>query len=191
MLLTAQTNAWLNDYYSNDYSDDYHLNSEYNVDHRRRHQYYSQRESDAIPYISSRALGPSLYPHDSNAQQTNHQMLEGLLRIPSVSVRMPANADCHKSCNYLKQVQSAKDALSQYMYLMVCSEGCKKNIECINDNYCLPVMPENPDYCNYENDYYFTIIYLFIVNPVITCINKCELFKIAPKVFKSGRCGLK
>ena len=131
------------------------------------------------------------FPHDLDQHMTNNEMIDTI--IPQVSARMP-EANCMRSCNYLKNVQAAKDPLSQYMYLMVCAEGCRKSIKCLNENYCLPVMKENPGFfvqCVSKCEFLFNK--LSILGSRHKLIQDSfeisgELFKIAPKVFKSGKC---
>ncbi|XP_054166607.1 uncharacterized protein LOC128964073 [Oppia nitens] len=108
------------------------------------------------------------YPHDLNESLTNQEMLDSVLPINS----RISHEGCMRSCNYIKFAkgfQGSKDSLSQYMYLMVCAEGCKQTIPCLNQNFCVPVMRENPEF-------------------FVQCANTCELFKIAPKIFKSAKC---
>ncbi|XP_054158311.1 uncharacterized protein LOC128956618 [Oppia nitens] len=74
---------------------------------------------------------------------------------------------CLDSCRYLKESRLSQNLLIQYMYLRICSIGCKSDLKCISDNYCLPIMKENPDY-------------------FIHCLGKsCNPFQIVPKVFRT------
>ncbi|XP_054166608.1 uncharacterized protein LOC128964074 [Oppia nitens] len=108
--------------------------------------------------------------------KSDDQLMDDVLKVKTDPlVRNPfssSTSTCDKSClscldtcNYIKGAKLAKDVpLIQYMYLVVCAKGCKRLLNCINDNYCLPVMQENPDY--------------FII-----CVNNCPLFPVIPKVF--------
>ncbi|CAG2113992.1 unnamed protein product [Medioppia subpectinata] len=139
--------------------------------HLTRLQYYLRQrvtggdhnedsESDSAATNYAGLSTKRVYPHDTGKKMTNDEMMAGLL--PQVAARSK-DFSCMKSCNYLKNAKQSKDSLSQYMYLMICAEGCKKTIPCLEDSYCMPVMKENPDY-------------------FVQCVNGCELFKIAPKL---------
>lgn len=134
------------------------------------------------------------YPHKRN-HMSNKQILSDLmnpeLSVDQVSARLPkhvrmhtrdANStlspgicqddncrSCLDSCGYLKQSEVAKDDITQYTYLRMCSEGCKQSLNCLFENSCLPVMQENPDF--------------FII-----CANKCNLFQVIPAIFKTTDC---
>lgn len=141
--------------------DDYIAKLEHRIDSLRRqlrqrgdrHRDGYRRGDKIKNYASAPKAASKLhYPHDSNDELTNDDMMSKI--VPKVSARMP-EAGCMSSCNLMKNSKVASDPLSQYMYLMVCAEGCRKSIPCLNDNYCLPVMKENPDF-------------------FVQCVGKCE-----------------
>ncbi|XP_054158344.1 uncharacterized protein LOC128956651 [Oppia nitens] len=74
---------------------------------------------------------------------------------------------CLDSCRYLKESTLSENLIIQYMYLRICAIGCKSQLQCLDKNYCLPIMKENPNYFIY-------------------CSNSsCNPFQIVPKVFRT------
>ena len=82
----------------------------------------------------------------------------------SQSCEDPKCISCVQSCAYLKTSSLLNQTLSQFFYLSLCAEGCRQEFSCFIERYCLPVMPENPEY--------------FIV-----CANSCSVFPIMPLFF--------
>ncbi|XP_054158310.1 uncharacterized protein LOC128956617 [Oppia nitens] len=114
-------------------------------------------------------LDDLLDPH-----KTLKQADEAIHVNPSLQSRVNGCTDkrcfqCLDSCRYLKQAKLSSNKMIQYMYLRLCSIGCKSDLPCLDaPNYCLPIMKENPDY-------------------FISCVESaCNPFQVVPKVFRTA-----